>query len=206
MYISVYVFIHTTGIPSLSVMGCPNLHLENVLEPKISSKESNGLTGSKNKLSVSFVEDSVTYPSKESNKEITQDRKVFSPRGGSVFFAVTGRGAFARPLAMSLGGAYEVQVSDCKEASNSVLCESAEATHGDRSTTVRVFSSLQLKNDFIRLDGQCKYCVVGSGAAEGNMRLPPLGYVYVYIWVYTFIYMDKCNFYFLVCVCKYISF
>jgi hypothetical protein len=76
-----------------------------------------------------------------------------------------------------------VQVSDCKETSNSVLCESAEATHGDRSTTVRVFSSLQLKNDFIRLDGQCKYCVVGSGAAEGNMRLPPLGYVYVVVYI-----------------------
>jgi hypothetical protein len=50
------------GIPSLSVMGCPNLHLENVLEPKIGAKEVNGLTGSKNEVSVSFVEESVTYP------------------------------------------------------------------------------------------------------------------------------------------------
>eukprot|EP00596_Hydrurales_sp_CCMP1899_P005601 CAMPEP_0119039860 /NCGR_PEP_ID=MMETSP1177-20130426/9589_1 /TAXON_ID=2985 /ORGANISM="Ochromonas sp, Strain CCMP1899" /LENGTH=417 /DNA_ID=CAMNT_0007004291 /DNA_START=391 /DNA_END=1644 /DNA_ORIENTATION=- len=169
------------GIPSLSVMGCPNLHLENVLEPKIGAKEVNGLTGSKNEVSVSFVEESVTYPAIataiENKRGVIQDRKVFSPRGGSIFFAVTGRGAYARPLAMPLGGAYEVQVSDCKEASNSVLCESAEATHGDRSTTLRVFSSLQLKNDFVRLDGQCKYCVVGSGAAEGNMRLPPLGYI-----------------------------
>jgi 3'-phosphoadenosine 5'-phosphosulfate (PAPS) 3'-phosphatase len=118
------------GIPSLSVMGCPNLHLENVLEPKIGAKELNGLTGSKNKFSVSFVEESVTYPAIESKSGIVQDRKVFSPRGGSIFFAVTGQGAFARPLAMPLGGAYEVQVSDCKEASDSVLCESAEATHG----------------------------------------------------------------------------
>jgi hypothetical protein len=66
----------------------------------------------------------------ENKRGVIQDRKVFSPRGGSIFFAVTGRGAYARPLAMPLGGAYEVQVSDCKEASNSILCESAEATHG----------------------------------------------------------------------------
>ena len=28
-----------------------------------------------------------------------------------------------------------------------------------------------------RLDGQCKYCVVGAGAADGNLRLPYKGYI-----------------------------
>ena len=28
----------------------------------------------------------------------------------------------------------------------------------------------------MRLDGQCKYCIVGAGGAAGNLRLPPKGY------------------------------
>ena len=28
----------------------------------------------------------------------------------------------------------------------------------------------------MRLDGQCKYCIVGSGGADGNLRLPQKGY------------------------------
>jgi 3'(2'), 5'-bisphosphate nucleotidase len=51
-----------------------------------------------------------------------------------------------------------------------------EASHGDREVTEGVFKRLGLTRDYLRLDGQCKYCVVGSGAAEGNMRLPPMGY------------------------------
>ena len=102
---------------------------------------------------------------------------VFSPSAGSVFFAVTGRGSFCRSLSMPFGAAFEVEVSVCGEAKESRLCESSEATHGDRGTTLGVSTALKLKYDFIRLDGQCKYCVVGSGAAEGNMRLPPKGYV-----------------------------
>ena len=32
-------------------------------------------------------------------------------------------------------------------------------------------------NDFIRIDGMCKHCLVACGAAEGTLRLPPVGYV-----------------------------
>jgi 3'(2'), 5'-bisphosphate nucleotidase len=77
---------------------------------------------------------------------------------------------------MPLGGAYEVQVSGCPSPADAAMCESAEAAHGDRGTTQRVFTSLRLRRDFVRLDGQCKHGVVGAGAAEINIRLPPAGY------------------------------
>jgi 3'(2'), 5'-bisphosphate nucleotidase len=41
---------------------------------------------------------------------------------------------------------------------------------------MKVSSTLGLTKDFVRLDGQCKLAVVGAGAADGNMRLPPKGY------------------------------
>lgn len=159
-------------------MGCPNLHFQNVLEPGSSS--TSGKSGSTDSRSVSYVQEGVSYPAPSSSSTSSckgEPRIVFSPAAGSIFFSVTGRGSFCRSLSMPFGSAFEVQVSGCREGRESKLCESSEASHGDRSTTLRVFDTLQLQHDFIRLDGQCKYCVVGSGAAEGNMRLPPLGYV-----------------------------
>ena len=67
----------------------------------------------------------------------------------------------------------QLQSSAVSDAS---LCESYEASHGDRTVTQSVFISLRLHKEYIRLDGQCKYCIIGSGAAEGNMRLPGKGY------------------------------
>ena len=161
-------------------MGCPNLHLDNVLQTSSAAPSRVSSSADKDKESISYIEPSVQYPSISSawrqehggEKEV----RVFSPSTGSLYFAVSGRGAFARSLSQPFGAAYEVQVSSVKEGSDSKLCESAEASHGDRSTTIRVSSALRLKADFIHLDGQCKYCVVGAGSAEGNMRLPPLGY------------------------------
>ena len=162
----------------LSVMGCPNLHLDNVLETSIASTSSTPGVSSRSadKVSISYIEPSVQYPPSE-GRGGGVEKRVFSPSTGSLYFAVSGRGAFARSLSQPFGAAFEVQVSSVKEGSDSKLCESAEASHGDRSTTIRVSSSLRLKADFIHLDGQCKYCVVGAGSAEGNMRLPPLGYI-----------------------------
>lgn len=159
-------------------MGCPNLHLDNVLETSIASTSSTPGVSSRSadKVSISYIEPSVQYPPSE-GRGGGVEKRVFSPSTGSLYFAVSGRGAFARSLSQPFGAAFEVQVSSVKEGSDSKLCESAEASHGDRSTTIRVSSSLRLKADFIHLDGQCKYCVVGAGSAEGNMRLPPLGYI-----------------------------
>ena len=163
----------------LSVLGCPNLHLNNLLqpvEPPSSSSAIKPRSEKANSRSVSYVADGISYPSLSNDLDV-KPRIVFPPSAGSVFFAVTGRGSFCRSLSMPFGAAFEVEVSACGEAKESRLCESSEATHGDRGTTIGVSTALKLKYDFIRLDGQCKYCVVGSGGAEGNMRLPPKGYV-----------------------------
>lgn len=193
--------IITLGEPTISVLGCPNLHLQNVLQPAgndiwTASRDSSAIvTDGSNKnrssRSISYVGKAASYPASrsqspsqspsssivDSSTTSMRHRTVYSAAAGSVFFAVTGRGSFCRSLSMPFGSAFEVEVSRCREAIDSKLCESSEASHGDRDTTLRVSSALKLKSDFIRLDGQCKYCVVGSGAAEGNMRLPPLGYV-----------------------------
>ena len=171
----------------LSVLGCPNLHLNNVLqpaEPPSSSGAMNPRSEKANSRSISYVADGIIYPAappssttSSSDDLDVKPRIVFPPSAGSVFFAVTGRGSFCRSLSMPFGAAFEVEVSACGEAKESRLCESSEATHGDRGTTIGVSTALKLKYDFIRLDGQCKYCVVGSGGAEGNMRLPPKGYI-----------------------------
>lgn len=64
-----------------------------------------------------------------------------------------------------------------KEIGQATLCESAEQAFGSRDTTRKVKSILNLTREYLRLDGQCKLCLVGAGAAEANMRLPPAGYV-----------------------------
>eukprot|EP01036_Dinobryon_divergens_P029001 gene29003-38044_t len=84
--------------------------------------------------------------------------------------------AFVRSLSMPSGSAFEVTVSGVCTSSDARLCESYEASHGNRGITGKVFESMKLRNDFVRLDGQCKYCVIGAGAAEGNLRLPAAGY------------------------------
>jgi len=146
------------GKPHASFMGCPNVNLNRVLEPKV-------VAASKGQQ-VADIEHGFDVDT----------TRVHPVSAGSIFYAVSGRGAWARTLGMPIGAGFEVTVSGVDDSSQAALCESMEASHGDRDVTQGVFKRLRLKKDFIRLDGQCKYCVVGAGAAEGNMRLPPRGY------------------------------
>ncbi len=93
-----------------------------------------------------------------------------------MYFAVTGQGAFARSLTMPLDAGYEVSVSGQSVAVRSLLCAAYEKAHGNEALSERVARTLKLPSNFIRIDSQCKYCVVGSGAAEATLRLPPAGY------------------------------
>lgn len=147
------------GNPSLSVLGCPNLQLDLVLQGDTFSAEKN----------VGSIAKCVNVTS-NTGEVLTN---AFPPSSGSVFFAVSGRGSWARSLSMPAGAAFEVCVNTNSKVSECTLCESAEAAHGDRDISGRVYKSLGLKKDYLRLDGQCKYCVVGAGVADGNLRLPP---------------------------------
>lgn len=80
---------------------------------------------------------------------------------------------------MDLGSSFEVQTSSISPSlsSESRLCETVPSTgHGDSVTTTRVQTMLGTTKNFVRMDGLTKLCVVGSGGAEGNLRLPPEGY------------------------------
>lgn len=155
------------GGSQLSVMGCPNVNLKRVLQP--------GLTASKGEK-VADIDHSFQIASAGAGHSSDLRHDAHPVSTGSVFYAVSGRGAWARSLAMPLGSGFEVSVSEVSVTPHAALCESMEASHGDRAMTIGVFNRLGLTKEYLRLDGQCKYCVVGSGAAEGNMRLPPAGY------------------------------
>ena len=67
---------------------------------------------------------------------------------------------------MPPGAAVEVSVCPPLKGnsySQAVLCESVEASHGDRRVTQEVSSALEMSSGYVRLDGQCKYAVVGAG-------------------------------------------
>lgn len=163
------------GDVELSVLGCPNLNLLRLLQ---GSAYDNKPIGHIDAALATFQPNS-TVAAAFANETILDEQFRISiphPDSGSVFFSVSNQGAFARSLSMPLGAAFEVSVSEVSDPAKARLCESAEAQFGDRETTGRVAASLGVQSDFLRLDGMCKHCVVGAGAAEGTLRLPPQGY------------------------------
>jgi hypothetical protein len=94
---------------------------------------------------------------------------VFPPETGSIFYAVTGMGAYGRSLSMPEGAGYEVEVSGFNRPfSELVLCESTEAAFGNRTVSAGVYRELGMKTEYLHIDGQCKYAVMGAGAAQGG--------------------------------------
>lgn len=160
------------GKPQLSVLGCPNLDLNRVISARASTVSTVGKIQEPSYVPIpSDLVTTIENRMKPTDTELL----VFPPSSGSIYYAVSGEGAYAKSLSMSDGAGYEVQVSDC-DSKDIILCESTEASHGNRDVTAGVYNILKLRHDFLRLDGQCKYCVLGSGAAQGNLRLPQKGY------------------------------
>lgn len=161
------------GNQQLSTLGCPNVQLLRALDGIEGAHKANTIV-----RGVDLHSSSSDDSGRGSREGPVPVPHAYPSTAGCIFFAVTGQGAFARSLAMQPGAAVEVNV-ECplQDHSKAVLCESVEASHGDRNVTQRVFASLQMSSEYVRLDGQCKYAIVGAGAAHGNMRLPPSGYV-----------------------------
>ncbi|KAJ1438866.1 hypothetical protein B484DRAFT_392041 [Ochromonadaceae sp. CCMP2298] len=165
------------GRAVLSTMGCPNLNLRRLLQGSSYDNKNIGYIDPPRAIALVGVGAELVAASTETNSTYsTGGVPLFSAELGSIYFAVTGRGAFARSLSMPLGGAFEVSPSMVKETADAQLCESAEAVFGDRDLTCRVAKTIGLRQDFARIDGMCKHCVVGVGGAEGTLRLPPKGY------------------------------
>ena len=142
----------------LSVLGCPNLNIYRSLQG--SSYDSNP---------VDYVDSPLAV------ENVDADYQLYHEHSGSIFFAVTGCGAFARSLSMPIGAAFEIATS--QKLADISLCESAEISFGNRRLTSQIASSLGVANNFIRIDGMCKHCLVACGAAEATLRLPPRGYI-----------------------------
>lgn len=144
------------GIPQLSVLGCPNLNLPRALQGISYDHKSIGFIDppilSFNRTSATLNADEILH--------------IFSASSGSIYFAVSHCGAFAKSLSMPLGAAFEVSTSNLKD-DQFVLCESAEAAFGNRVLTKKIATILQLTNEYIRIDGMCKHCIVAIGAVEG---------------------------------------
>ena len=139
------------GIPQLSTLGCPNVQLLKVLDGTDGANKAN------------MIARGVDLGGNDDNNEYTPH--VYPSNAGCVFFAVTGSGAYVRSLAMAPGAALEVNVQlPLKSNNKTVLCESVEASHGNRRVTQSVFTALGMTQDYVRLDGQCKYAMVGAGA------------------------------------------
>jgi 3'-phosphoadenosine 5'-phosphosulfate (PAPS) 3'-phosphatase len=66
------------AVPTLSVLGCPNLALERVLQTDVGS-------GNGDQISVSSIDKKIVTRSND------QDLTVFSPHSGSIYFAVSGK-------------------------------------------------------------------------------------------------------------------
>jgi HAL2 family 3'(2'),5'-bisphosphate nucleotidase len=114
--------------PEVSVLGCPNLQLDKVLSSS-DPKAVGAILGSR---------EYALEPGSDASVE------VYPPTAGSVYYAVSDLGAFARHLGMPLGAGYEVCTSmdGVQNPSSIVLCESTEASHGDRRVSTKVKDTL----------------------------------------------------------------
>jgi len=134
------------GVVQMSVLGCPNLNLLRLLQG--SSYDDKEITYIDPPLSLSLRGNQPHLPAH------TNIPTVFHPHSGSVYFAVTNQGAFARSLCMPFGAAFEVTTSATTDGSKARLCESAEAMFGDREVTTRTAERLGVKNEYLRIDGK----------------------------------------------------
>jgi 3'(2'), 5'-bisphosphate nucleotidase len=167
------------GRPQLSVLGCPNLNMRRVFETRPTDVARMGVITPPYLLRRCDDGSGVAGATDRCNDQNnTTGLSVFPPESGSIYYAVSGRGAHCRSLGMSEASALDVEVSAAADGDmrNTILCESSEASHGNRDITTGVYTRLKLRTDYLWLDGQCKYSVVGAGGAQAYLRLPPFGY------------------------------
>jgi 3'(2'), 5'-bisphosphate nucleotidase len=145
------------GKTALSVLGCPNLNLQRLLQRDGGAVIDVG---------------AIDAPLLTYSDELYE---IPHPDCGSVYYAITGQGAFARALAMPHGAAFEVTTSGVADASKAVLCESAEAAFGDRRVSARTSQLLGVTSDFVRIDGktECILFCVDCTCIHGVVQCPP---------------------------------
>ena len=94
-------------------------------------------------------------------------------RLGCLLTATRAGGAQIRPLnASGTSGAKAIRVSDIKDVSAARFCESVESGHSDQDQSAQIAAALNITEEPVRVDSQCKYAIVGQGQAQIYLRLP----------------------------------
>ena len=97
-------------------------------------------------------------------------RNIKEPKDiGSIFYAARNQGAFEKGYESKES---RISVSNISNIENSVFCESAESSHSSHLKTEQISKRLNIKNDPIRIDSQCKYGLVARGDANIFLRIP----------------------------------
>jgi len=93
------------------------------------------------------------------------------PEGpGSLFYAVTGQGAFARAI-----GSAEHRIiapDTLNDGSRARFCESVESAHASHEEHAEISKALGITAPPFRIDSQAKYAAVACGDASIYLRLP----------------------------------
>jgi 3'(2'), 5'-bisphosphate nucleotidase len=90
--------------------------------------------------------------------------------GGTLAFALRGKGAFQRP--MDGGGPLPLRVSAVGPEGPVRFLESVESGHADHGLQGRVKGEITAHPETIRVDSQVKYAVLARGEADVYLRLP----------------------------------
>lgn len=180
--ISIVLLDH--GKPKISVIGCPNLNIYEILAKR---GQSAMIAINENIIFDNMKKPTTADDTLSSSSTFTSFLSASSDPSsigfpfherGSLYYSVTGHGAYARSLTMPLNESFKVSVSTNSKLSESTLCEASETSRHDHLMTKSVATLLKMEtNDPIRLHSQCKYCIVGAGGSEGTIRYPPRSYV-----------------------------
>ena len=92
---------------------------------------------------------------------------------GCLLAATRGGGAQILPLnGKGRDGAQDIRVSDVTSTAAARFCESVESGHSDQDQSAQIAKALEITEDPVRVDSQCKYAIVAQGEAQIYMRLP----------------------------------
>lgn len=92
---------------------------------------------------------------------------------GCILTATRGGGAQVRPLAGNgRDGAQDIRVTDITDTAAARFCESVESGHSDQDQSAQIAAALNITEEPVRVDSQCKYAIVGQGQADIYLRLP----------------------------------
>ena len=92
---------------------------------------------------------------------------------GCLLAATRGGGAQILPLnGKGRDGAQDIRVSNVTSTAAARFCESVESGHSDQDQSAQIAKALEITEDPVRVDSQCKYAIVARGEAQIYMRLP----------------------------------